>query len=46
MRHAFRNALIPLVTIVALNFGALLGGAVVTETVFGSTGWASTSSTP
>ena len=34
MRHAFRNALIPLVTIIALNFGALLGGAVVTETVF------------
>lgn len=34
MRHAFRNALIPLVTLVALNFGALLGGAVVTETVF------------
>jgi peptide/nickel transport system permease protein len=38
MRHAFRNALIPLVTIVALNFGALLGGAVVTETVFGLDG--------
>jgi peptide/nickel transport system permease protein len=34
MRHAFRNALIPLVTIIALNFGALLSGAVVTETVF------------
>ena len=34
MRHAFRNALIPLVTIVALNLGALLSGAVVTETVF------------
>ena len=34
MRHAFRNALIPLVTIIALNLGALLGGAVVTETVF------------
>jgi len=34
MRHAFRNALIPLVTIVALNFGGLLGGVVVTETVF------------
>ena len=31
MRHAFRNALIPLVTLVAINFGALLGGAVVTE---------------
>ena len=34
MKHAFRNALIPLVTVVALNFGALLSGAVVTETVF------------
>lgn len=34
MKHAFRNALIPMVTIVALNFGALLGGAVVTETIF------------
>jgi peptide/nickel transport system permease protein len=34
MRHAFRNALIPLVTLVALNFGALLGGVIVTETVF------------
>jgi peptide/nickel transport system permease protein len=38
MRHAFRNALIPIVTLVALNFGALLGGAVVTETVFGLDG--------
>jgi peptide/nickel transport system permease protein len=34
MRHAFRNALIPLVTLVALNFGALISGVVVTETVF------------
>jgi peptide/nickel transport system permease protein len=34
MKHAFRNALIPLVTLVALNFGALIAGAVVTETVF------------
>jgi peptide/nickel transport system permease protein len=34
MGHAFRNALIPLVTVIALNFGALIGGAVVTETVF------------
>jgi peptide/nickel transport system permease protein len=33
-RHAFRNALVPLVTIVALNFGGLLSGVVVTETVF------------
>ena len=29
MKHAFRNALIPLVTLVALNFGAILGGAIV-----------------
>jgi glutathione transport system permease protein len=34
MRHVFRNALIPLVTIAAINFAALLGGAIVTETVF------------
>jgi peptide/nickel transport system permease protein len=34
MKHAFRNALIPLVTLVALNFGTLLGGAVITETIF------------
>ncbi len=34
MRHAFRNALIPLTTVVALDFGAIFGGAVVTETIF------------
>jgi peptide/nickel transport system permease protein len=34
MKHAFRNALIPLATVVALNLGTVLGGAVVTETVF------------
>jgi peptide/nickel transport system permease protein len=33
-RHALRPALIPLVTIVALSFGNLLGGAIVVETVF------------
>lgn len=32
--HALRNALIPLVTIVAIDFAALVGGAVVTEVVF------------
>jgi ABC-type dipeptide/oligopeptide/nickel transport system permease component len=32
--HALRNALIPLVTIIGLQFGALLGGAVITETIF------------
>lgn len=33
-RHAFRNALIPVVTVIGLRFGTLLGGAVITETVF------------
>jgi peptide/nickel transport system permease protein len=33
-KHAFRNAAIPVVTVMGLQFGALLGGAVVTETVF------------
>jgi peptide/nickel transport system permease protein len=33
-RHALSNALIPVVTIIGLQFGALLGGAVLTETVF------------
>lgn len=33
-RHALRNALLPVVTVVGLNFGGLLGGAVVTESVF------------
>jgi peptide/nickel transport system permease protein/oligopeptide transport system permease protein len=33
--HALRNALIPIVTAVGLQFGVLLGGAVLTETVFG-----------
>jgi peptide/nickel transport system permease protein len=34
-RHALRNAVLPIVTILGLQTGALLGGAVVTETVFG-----------
>jgi peptide/nickel transport system permease protein len=34
MRHVFRNALIPIVTVAALNFSGLLGGAIVTESVF------------
>ncbi len=34
MKHAFRNALPPVVTIVALQFGHMLGGSIVTETVF------------
>jgi peptide/nickel transport system permease protein len=41
MRHAFRNALIPLTTVAALDFGALIGGAVITEFVFGWQGMGS-----
>ena len=39
MRHVFRNALIPITTVAALNFGALIGGALVTETVFSLDGF-------
>ncbi|GAC1527845.1 MAG: ABC transporter permease [Chloroflexota bacterium] len=38
MRHAARNALIPVITIIGLQFGNLLGGAVVVETVFARSG--------
>lgn len=34
-RHALRNGMIPLATIIAFDFAALIGGAVITETVFG-----------
>ena len=37
-RHALRNAMIPVVTVVAIDFATILGGAVITETVFGWTG--------
>ncbi len=33
-RHALRNALVPVLTVVGLQFGALLAGAIVTETIF------------
>ena len=34
LHHALRNALIPVTTIISLNFGAVMGGAIITETVF------------
>jgi peptide/nickel transport system permease protein len=34
VRHAFRNALIPVLTIIGISFASMLGGAVVIETVF------------
>jgi peptide/nickel transport system permease protein len=38
MRHALRNALLPVVTVVGLSLGALLSGAVLTETIFNLAG--------
>ena len=37
-RHAVRNALLPVVTIIGLNFGLVISGAVLTETIFGLAG--------
>lgn len=34
VKHAFRNACLPVITVIGLQFGQLLGGAIVTETVF------------
>jgi len=34
VKHAFRNACIPIITVLGLQYGQLLGGAIVTETVF------------
>jgi peptide/nickel transport system permease protein len=33
-KHALRNALIPVVTTIGLSFGVLMGGAILTETIF------------
>jgi peptide/nickel transport system permease protein len=41
MRHAFKNAALPVVSVLGLQFGQLLGGAIVTETVFAWPGVAS-----
>jgi peptide/nickel transport system permease protein len=38
MKHGLRNALIPFVTVLAVDFGALFSGAIVTETIFGLDG--------
>lgn len=37
-RHALKNALIPIITVVGLSFGRLLGGAVLTESIFSIAG--------
>ena len=38
LRHAFRNSLIPIATLIASEFGSLLGGAIITEQVFAFSG--------
>jgi peptide/nickel transport system permease protein len=38
LRHGLRNALLPVVTVIGLSVGALLSGAVLTETIFGLAG--------
>ncbi|MCS7010079.1 MAG: ABC transporter permease, partial [Anaerolineales bacterium] len=38
LKHAFRNSLLPVVTVIGLSLGSLLGGAVLTETIFGLSG--------
>lgn len=38
LKHAFRNALLPIITVIGLSLGTLLGGAVLTETIFGLSG--------
>jgi peptide/nickel transport system permease protein len=38
LRHGLRNAILPVVTVIGLSLGALLSGAVLTETIFGLTG--------
>jgi peptide/nickel transport system permease protein len=38
IKHAFRNALLPMVTIIGLSLGTFLGGAVLTETIFNLSG--------
>jgi peptide/nickel transport system permease protein len=38
LRHALRNAMLPVVTVIGLSFGLLLGGAILTETIFNLAG--------
>ena len=38
LKHGLRNALLPVITVAGMQFGALLGGAIITEKVFGRPG--------
>ena len=37
-RHALRNSMLPVVTVIGLSLGTLVGGAILTETIFNLTG--------
>jgi peptide/nickel transport system permease protein len=38
LKHALRNGLIPIITVIGLTFALMIGGAIVTETLFGLPG--------
>lgn len=38
-KHALRNAFIPLITVIGIQMGGLLGGSVIIEQIFGRPGW-------
>lgn len=40
LRHALKNAAVPIVTVIGLGMAALISGVVITETVFNIRGWA------
>ena len=46
VRHALRNALIPIVTVAAIDIGAIIGGLIITERIFQNRGWVTSSSLP
>ena len=37
-KHALKNAMLPVITVIGLNFGLVISGAILTETVFGLSG--------
>ena len=41
-KHALKNAMLPVITVIGLNFGLIISGAVLTETIFSLTGFGRT----
>ena len=44
--HAFRNSLVPIITLIGNYFGGILGGSTIIENIFAIPGWAAMSSPP